>query len=179
MKKTYVKENNGGGLSIELHEEGLCTKLVTGLEFCRPLTLVDLKTFGDSWGVRDVSGCNITGYDEEGNTGGYILPGKEMELTADEAVDDHETTKIIAEYDHNTKKLVINARDAGQAGTDIISGWVEDAGTLEISSGVYLSTSDGVADSVADYADNAFWITTDNGFCDGFSSVNEALNSIR
>jgi hypothetical protein len=102
-----------------------------------------------------------------------------MELTADEAVDDHETTKIIAEYDHNTKRIVVNAMAVGHAGTDIISGWVKEPGTLEIASGVYLSTSDGVADSVADYADNAFWITTDNGFCEGFSSVNEALNSIR
>jgi hypothetical protein len=111
MKKTYLKENNGGGLQIELHEGLACTQVVAGLEFGDPLTIADIVGLGETWTARDAS----QGYDEDGNTMGD-LDEDSNELTAEDVEDTSEYTKTIAEYDHDTKELIIYTDLLGHAG---------------------------------------------------------------
>jgi hypothetical protein len=113
MKKTYLKENNGGGLQIELHEGLICTQVVAGLEFGEPLTVADIVGFGDAWIARDAS----QGYDEDGNTMGDLDDENENELTADDVEDTSEYTKTIAEYDHDTQELKVYVDLFGHAGS--------------------------------------------------------------
>lgn len=106
-----VKENNGGGLQIELSDKGEIVAVVTGIEYNDKANgLADLKGLVDGdWDYTDASQW----YSVEGNNQGD--KGEDgQELTAMDVVDDHESTKAIAEYDGKT--MTINYDVMGHAG---------------------------------------------------------------
>jgi len=62
-------------------------------------------------------------------------------------------------------------------------------GSIEVQGGVYISTSahmiseqlqwdDDDGQKNTDFSCNAFWIATDNGFMEGFNSIEEAMRTI-
>ena len=105
--KTLAKENNGGGLSIELYDDNMnIISVVTGLEFAQNAQgIEDLKTYGSEWSWNDVGG-NISGYGQDGNT-------DNSEYHADDMIDDSEYTKTVAEWDGKT--LTLNKDIMGHA----------------------------------------------------------------
>ena len=114
MKKVIVKENNGGGLSIELYIDGAIDQVVTGLEFGDPLPINDIIGFGDTWNAREAS----NGYDVDGNTLGD-LDDHGNELTADDVTDNSQWTKEIATYDETTGALTLIVDELGRAGKNL------------------------------------------------------------
>jgi hypothetical protein len=115
MKKVLVKENNGGGLSIELWIDGNIDQVVTGLEFGEPLPVSDIVGFGDTWTARDAS----NGYDLDGNTLGDLDENHEKELTAEDIWDDSKWTRTIATYDGADFTLTIAVDELGNAGRNL------------------------------------------------------------
>ncbi len=105
MEKNIVKENNAGGLQIERYVDGKIYRVVWGLEFAEAGTgIADTISFGDTW----VGEGDAVGASEEGNTddAGDVI-------TAEMAVDEDETTQIVAEYDGSVLTLYVN--DMGHA----------------------------------------------------------------
>ena len=107
IKKVIVKENNGGGISYEAYDgNGNIIAVVTGIEQQRPQPdyeqeahdLIDCK-----WSYSDASQW----YDAEGNSMGDLRKtkneqGKDIyvgEITATDVIDNHWTTKILAEIE--------------------------------------------------------------------------------
>ena len=111
-EENIVKENNAGGLSIERWINDEIVEVVSGLEYGNQNGILDVLTFGDEWTATDAGG-NTVGYYANGNTSGDIDNDGD-ELTASEAVDDDDSTQIIAEYDGKTLKLYIDVM--GNAG---------------------------------------------------------------
>ena len=113
--ETRLKENNGGGLSIEHYDAHYnIISVVTGLEYNPKNQLNDLISYGEDWDWSDVGG-QINGYNEDGNLDGDCdEDGKEY--TASDMVDNHETTKTIAIWDGKELTLYIN--QMGRAGQD-------------------------------------------------------------
>jgi hypothetical protein len=115
MKKVIVKENNGGGLSIELYIDGEINQVVTGLEFGEPLPISDIIGFGDTWDSRDAS----QGYDMDTNTTGERDEEGNL-ITADKMIDYSDWTKEIAVYDESTGVLTLAVDEAGNAGNKLL-----------------------------------------------------------
>lgn len=112
-EENIVKENNAGGLSIERWINDEVVEVVSGLEYGNQDNgIMDVLTFGDEWTATDVGG-NTVGYYADGNTSGDTDNDGD-ELTASDAVDDDDSTQIIAEYDGKTLRLYIEAM--GNAG---------------------------------------------------------------
>jgi hypothetical protein len=88
-----VKENNGGGLSLECYDDNMnIVSVVTGLEFSQSgQGLEDIRTYGVEWDWNDVGG-KITGYGESGNT-------DNSEYMAVNMIDNSEYTRVVAEWD--------------------------------------------------------------------------------
>jgi hypothetical protein len=116
MKRIIVKENNGGGISIELYEDDNIQQVVTGLEFGDPLTITDIIAFGDGWIARDAT----NGYDLDGNTLND-LDDNGNELTAEDMVDNSEWTKEIVIYNEQSGVLTITVDELGNAGRKLLN----------------------------------------------------------
>lgn len=106
--KTLVKENNGGGIQIEMYDDNMdIISVVTGLEFAKDgQGIEDITTYGAEWNWNDVGGY-LSGYsDSDGNTDG-------SEYNANDAIDDSEYTALVAEWDG--KELILNIDIMGAA----------------------------------------------------------------
>jgi len=111
ITSAQVKENNGGGLQIECYDAlDNIVAVISGIEYADNANGVDdLRGIVDgTWEYRDASQW----YDSGGNSQGDQIDGRE--LTAKDAMDDHDTTKIIAEYDGKAMHIYID--DMGRAG---------------------------------------------------------------
>lgn len=107
--KNILKENNGGGLQIERYDNNdNIESVVAGLEYGQQGNgLDDLKSYGDDWDWSDVGGT-INGYNKDGNLAGDLDDNGE-ELTANDAIDNHDSTKTVAIWDGEEMTLYIDS----------------------------------------------------------------------
>lgn len=112
--KTLLKENNGGGLQIEQYDNNNnIISVVSGLEYGEQGNGInDLISYGDKWDWSDVGGI-INGYNEDGNLTGDLDDNGD-ELTANDVIDNHDSTKIVATWDGT--KLILDIDRMGHAG---------------------------------------------------------------
>ncbi len=115
--KGIVKENNGGGVSIEVYEDNnTIESVVCGMDYCNDNGLSDLIGLVDGeWIYTDAS----IWFDRAGNSEGDTNEdGKE--LTALDVVDDAESTRIIATYDGSVCQIF--PHEMGHAGKRLFFG---------------------------------------------------------
>jgi len=115
--KNLLKENNGGGISIERYDENdNLVSVFTGLEFSSPESgIKDFITYGTEWDY-DCAGGNTNGYHQNGNVNGDLSFQTGEELNCYNVADDSPETKVISEYDDQTKTLTIHTDCLGFAG---------------------------------------------------------------
>jgi len=112
--KTQIKENNAGGLSLDLlTRHNRVIAVITGIE--HNTTTHGLKDLVDSarqeLNYHDADGW----YDENGNNQGD-KDHAGCELTANDIIDKSDSTKIIATYDDNKGIAEIYIDNMGHAG---------------------------------------------------------------
>ncbi len=117
ITRAQVKENNGGGLQIEVYDQDDNTMyVIAGMEYdSKADGYADLKGIVDGdWNYSDASQW----YNNDDNSMGDKDQDGKI-LTASDVINDHESTKIIAEY--NGKKMTIWLDDMGHAGQKYFS----------------------------------------------------------
>lgn len=115
IKSVYIKENDGGGITIEYYKEGKIEVVITGLEYYDDPDPYDdlIGLLTGSWQSKDRS----MWYDKRGNYLGDKNEGRE--LTALDVVDYDESTNILAyakSEDEEIKKIDIYPLVMGNAG---------------------------------------------------------------
>ena len=110
ITSAQVKENNGGGLQIECYDAQNDIVAVIACGHTQKTGINDLVGIVDgTWEYNDANQW----YDTDGNSMGDC--DDNHELTASDVVDNHDSTKTIAEYDGDT--MTIYYSRMGRAGS--------------------------------------------------------------
>lgn len=112
ITSAQVKENNGGGLQIEVYDQNDEIMHVVCFDYVDQDGYADLKGIIDGdWSYTDASEW----YDAETNSMGDTTEDNSRDLTASDVVDNHESTKVIAEYDGKVMHIYFDRMgNAGQ-----------------------------------------------------------------